>query len=165
MAELASKESINAEALKYVNRLSDLLFVLGREQGGNADGHARGQDRLLHRHAAQQRGYDQGDSGQAGIVAAGSQVCDRGQHRHAVTDRQHACAARHDACCTGKRGDGEGAHPPASAPDLLPCGVVVLISSPMPSAATRFRYGREIGQVLLFGGISGALGKSLLQFR
>jgi cob(I)alamin adenosyltransferase len=30
MAELAANESINAEALKYVNRLSDLLFVLGR---------------------------------------------------------------------------------------------------------------------------------------
>jgi cob(I)alamin adenosyltransferase len=30
IAELASSESINPEALKYVNRLSDLLFVLAR---------------------------------------------------------------------------------------------------------------------------------------
>ena len=30
IAELASRESINAEALKYVNRLSDLFFVLAR---------------------------------------------------------------------------------------------------------------------------------------
>ncbi|HEY4264184.1 MAG TPA: cob(I)yrinic acid a,c-diamide adenosyltransferase, partial [Micropepsaceae bacterium] len=30
MAELAAGEAVNAEALKYVNRLSDLLFVLGR---------------------------------------------------------------------------------------------------------------------------------------
>jgi cob(I)alamin adenosyltransferase len=30
MAELAAHEPVNAEALKYVNRLSDLLFVLGR---------------------------------------------------------------------------------------------------------------------------------------
>lgn len=30
IAELAAKESINPEALKYVNRLSDLLFVLAR---------------------------------------------------------------------------------------------------------------------------------------
>lgn len=30
MAELAANETINAETLKYVNRLSDLLFVLGR---------------------------------------------------------------------------------------------------------------------------------------
>ena len=30
MAELAANEPINAEALKYINRLSDLLFVLGR---------------------------------------------------------------------------------------------------------------------------------------
>jgi len=30
ISELASHEPINAEALKYVNRLSDLLFVLGR---------------------------------------------------------------------------------------------------------------------------------------
>jgi len=30
IAELAGQESINAEALKYVNRLSDLLFVLAR---------------------------------------------------------------------------------------------------------------------------------------
>jgi cob(I)alamin adenosyltransferase len=30
IAELGSSESINPEALKYVNRLSDLLFVLAR---------------------------------------------------------------------------------------------------------------------------------------
>ena len=30
IAELASRESLNPEALKYVNRLSDLLFVLAR---------------------------------------------------------------------------------------------------------------------------------------
>jgi cob(I)alamin adenosyltransferase len=30
IAELAAAEPINAEALKYVNRLSDLLFVLAR---------------------------------------------------------------------------------------------------------------------------------------
>jgi cob(I)alamin adenosyltransferase len=30
MTELAANEAINAEALKYVNRLSDLLFVLSR---------------------------------------------------------------------------------------------------------------------------------------
>jgi cob(I)alamin adenosyltransferase len=30
MTELAAHEPVNAEALKYVNRLSDLLFVLGR---------------------------------------------------------------------------------------------------------------------------------------
>jgi cob(I)alamin adenosyltransferase len=34
MAELAANEPINAEALKYVNRLSDLLFVLGRTLNG-----------------------------------------------------------------------------------------------------------------------------------
>lgn len=38
MAELATKESINAEALKYVNRLSDLLFVLGRYLNGRGTG-------------------------------------------------------------------------------------------------------------------------------
>ena len=39
MAELAANEPINAEALKYVNRLSDLLFVLGRymNERGAAD--------------------------------------------------------------------------------------------------------------------------------
>jgi cob(I)alamin adenosyltransferase len=41
MAELAANESINAEALKYVNRLSDLLFVLGRYLN------ARGADDVL----------------------------------------------------------------------------------------------------------------------
>ncbi len=35
MAELAANEPINAEALKYVNRLSDLLFVLGRYLNGH----------------------------------------------------------------------------------------------------------------------------------
>jgi cob(I)alamin adenosyltransferase len=30
IAELAAEEKVNAEALKYVNRLSDLLFVLAR---------------------------------------------------------------------------------------------------------------------------------------
>jgi cob(I)alamin adenosyltransferase len=34
IAELASRESINPEALKYVNRLSDLLFVLARHGNG-----------------------------------------------------------------------------------------------------------------------------------
>ena len=34
IVELASRESINAEALKYVNRLSDLLFVLARYCNG-----------------------------------------------------------------------------------------------------------------------------------
>jgi cob(I)alamin adenosyltransferase len=39
MAELAANEPINAEALKYVNRLSDLLFVLARYMNarGTAD--------------------------------------------------------------------------------------------------------------------------------
>jgi cob(I)alamin adenosyltransferase len=34
IAELAARESINPEALKYVNRLSDLLFVLARYCNG-----------------------------------------------------------------------------------------------------------------------------------
>ena len=39
IAELASRESVNPEALKYVNRLSDLLFVLARHcnERGAAD--------------------------------------------------------------------------------------------------------------------------------
>jgi cob(I)alamin adenosyltransferase len=39
MVELASNETVNEEALKYVNRLSDLLFVLCRHlnAGGTAD--------------------------------------------------------------------------------------------------------------------------------
>lgn len=39
MAELATNEPTNPEALKYVNRLSDLLFVLGRYMNarGSAD--------------------------------------------------------------------------------------------------------------------------------
>jgi cob(I)alamin adenosyltransferase len=41
MAELAANTPINAEALKYVNRLSDLLFVLGRYMNG------RGKDDVL----------------------------------------------------------------------------------------------------------------------
>ena len=36
MTELASKESVNPEAVRYVNRLSDLLFVLARHL--NEDG-------------------------------------------------------------------------------------------------------------------------------
>jgi len=34
LAELAANEPINAEALKYVNRVSDLFFVLGRYMNG-----------------------------------------------------------------------------------------------------------------------------------
>lgn len=39
MTELATREAINPEALKYINRLSDHLFVLGRHlnDGGRAD--------------------------------------------------------------------------------------------------------------------------------
>ena len=39
MTELAAHEPVNSEALKYVNRLSDLLFVLGRYMNarGTAD--------------------------------------------------------------------------------------------------------------------------------
>jgi len=39
VAELAAEEAINPEALKYLNRLSDLLFVLGRCENdqGRAD--------------------------------------------------------------------------------------------------------------------------------
>jgi len=39
MAELAANEPINSEALKYVNRVSDLFFVLGRYMNarGTAD--------------------------------------------------------------------------------------------------------------------------------
>ena len=39
IAELAARESVNPEALKYVNRLSDLLFVLARycNERGAAD--------------------------------------------------------------------------------------------------------------------------------
>ena len=39
MTALAEQESVNAEAIKYVNRLSDLLFVLARHanDGGKAD--------------------------------------------------------------------------------------------------------------------------------
>lgn len=39
MTELASRETVNPEALKYINRLSDHLFVLGRHlnDGGRAD--------------------------------------------------------------------------------------------------------------------------------
>ena len=39
MTALAEQEAVNAEAIKYVNRLSDLLFVLARHanDGGKAD--------------------------------------------------------------------------------------------------------------------------------
>jgi cob(I)alamin adenosyltransferase len=39
MTELATREDINSDALKYINRLSDHLFVLGRHlnDGGRAD--------------------------------------------------------------------------------------------------------------------------------
>lgn len=39
MTELATKETVNAHALKYANRLSDHLFVLARQlnDGGRAD--------------------------------------------------------------------------------------------------------------------------------
>ena len=39
MTELASREDVNPHALKYINRLSDHLFVLGRHlnDGGQAD--------------------------------------------------------------------------------------------------------------------------------
>jgi len=39
MTELATQEAVNPDALKYINRLSDHLFVLGRHlnDGGRAD--------------------------------------------------------------------------------------------------------------------------------
>ena len=39
MTELAAEESINPEAIRYANRLSDLLFVLARimNDKGSAD--------------------------------------------------------------------------------------------------------------------------------
>jgi len=39
MTELATREAVNPEAMKYINRLSDHLFVLGRylNDGGRAD--------------------------------------------------------------------------------------------------------------------------------
>ena len=39
MTELATREAVNPEAMKYINRLSDHLFVLGRHlnDGGRAD--------------------------------------------------------------------------------------------------------------------------------
>lgn len=39
VVELADQETVNPEAVKYLNRLSDLLFVLGRHEndGGKAD--------------------------------------------------------------------------------------------------------------------------------
>ena len=39
MTELAANETINPDALKYINRLSDHLFVLARalNDGGAAD--------------------------------------------------------------------------------------------------------------------------------
>lgn len=38
VAALAEREPVNPEALKYANRLSDLLFVLGRHLNGNGAG-------------------------------------------------------------------------------------------------------------------------------
>jgi len=35
VCELAEKEAVNPEAVKYLNRLSDLLFVLGRAMNNN----------------------------------------------------------------------------------------------------------------------------------
>jgi cob(I)alamin adenosyltransferase len=35
---LASEEEINVEAVRYLNRLSDLLFVLARHVNANGDG-------------------------------------------------------------------------------------------------------------------------------
>jgi cob(I)alamin adenosyltransferase len=35
MAIPAEKERVNAEVLRYLNRLSDLLFVLGRVHNGD----------------------------------------------------------------------------------------------------------------------------------
>ena len=35
MVSLALKEKVNSEALTYINRLSDLLFVLSRVENGN----------------------------------------------------------------------------------------------------------------------------------
>ena len=39
IAHFATREDINSDALKYINRLSDHLFVLGRHlnDGGRAD--------------------------------------------------------------------------------------------------------------------------------
>jgi len=38
IAELAEREAVNPQALIYANRLSDLLFVLGRHLNGNGAG-------------------------------------------------------------------------------------------------------------------------------
>jgi cob(I)alamin adenosyltransferase len=38
VSELAEAESVNPEALKYLNRLSDHLFVLGRRVNDNGAG-------------------------------------------------------------------------------------------------------------------------------
>ena len=35
MVSLALKEKVNPEALSYVNRLSDLFFVMSRSENGN----------------------------------------------------------------------------------------------------------------------------------
>ena len=35
---LAERETVNPEARKYLNRLSDLLFVLSRQANGNGAG-------------------------------------------------------------------------------------------------------------------------------
>ncbi|MCG8511423.1 MAG: cob(I)yrinic acid a,c-diamide adenosyltransferase [Rhodospirillales bacterium] len=37
LSELAAEEDINAEALRYLNRLSDLLFVMARQANDNGD--------------------------------------------------------------------------------------------------------------------------------
>jgi cob(I)alamin adenosyltransferase len=39
MTALATREAVNPEAVRYINRLSDLLFVLARQanQGGATD--------------------------------------------------------------------------------------------------------------------------------
>ena len=38
MTEIAYQEPVNPAALRYVNRLSDLLFVLARRLNGNGTG-------------------------------------------------------------------------------------------------------------------------------
>ena len=38
MTEIAYQEPVNPAALRYVNRLSDLLFVLARRLNGNGAG-------------------------------------------------------------------------------------------------------------------------------
>lgn len=38
MTDLATREAVNPEAIRYANRLSDLLFVLARRENGRAAG-------------------------------------------------------------------------------------------------------------------------------